>query len=45
MQDVPPARERSARTLYIKTSKGYTPESTYGIAEQNDLSHSNQITS
>ena len=32
-------------TLYIKTSKGYTSESTYGIAEKNDLSHSDKITS
>ena len=32
-------------TLYIKTSKGYTSESTYGIAEKNDLSHSHKITS
>lgn len=31
--------------LYIKTSKGYTSESTYGIAEKNDLSHSDKITS
>jgi len=32
-------------TLYIKTSKGYTSESTYGIAEKNDLSHGQKITS
>jgi len=31
---------RSARTLYIKTSKGYTPEGTGNKKKDIDLSHS-----
>ena len=36
---------RLSTTLYIKPTKGYTPEGTKSSEEQNDLSHGKEITS